>query len=83
MTDSINDSGILTSEIKDLPVSECFYLRCKLMGFTNIEQIVSTPPAVIVQMEEFNYSWLGELVRLLTSYNMLHRLQRLPGSSFY
>ena len=81
MTDNIHDTEILTWDIKDLPVSENFYLRSKLMGYSNIEQIVATPPADMVKKEEFSYTWMGELVRLLMSHKMLHKLQPLPGSN--
>ncbi len=83
MTATTTDSGILTSDIKDLPVSDNFYLRSKLMGYSNLEQILETPPAVIVKKDEFSYSWLGELTRLLMSNNMLHKLQPIPGSNSY
>ena len=83
MTENMNDTEILAADLKDLPMTENFYLRSKLMGYTNLEQIIATPPAMIVSKDEFSYSWMGELIRFLMSHNMLHKLQPLPGSSSY
>lgn len=83
MTDSHTEQAILTSDLKDLPVSENFYLRSKLMGYTSISDIVETPVNVLLSKEDFNYNYLGELVSLLKSHNILHKLQPLPGSNSY
>jgi len=83
MTAEMNDSEILNTEIKDLPVSENFYLRSKLMGYSRIQDIVETPPNVLLSKEDFNYNYLGELVSLLKRHNILHKLQPLPGSTSY
>jgi hypothetical protein len=83
MTDDINDPEILTTAIKALPVSESFCLRCKLMGFSRIKEIVETPPNVLLGKEDFNYVFLGELVTILKQHNLLHKLQAIPGSTFY
>jgi hypothetical protein len=76
-----NESEILNFPIKDLPVSENFCVRSKLMGYATIGEIVETPPDAIIKKEGFNYDWLAELIRLLMSYNMLHKLQPIPGSN--
>ena len=74
------EQEILTSEIKKLPVSENFYLRSKLLGHENLAAIDSTPVSVLVEKDEFNYKWMGELRRFLMTNNMLHTLQQLPGN---
>lgn len=83
MTESTSEQAILTSNLKDLAVSENFYLRSKLMGYTSISDIVETPVNVLLGKEDFNYNYLGELVKLLKFHNILHKLQPLPGSSSY
>jgi hypothetical protein len=83
MTDNSNEQAILTSDLKGLPVSENFYLRSKLMGYNSILDIIETPVNVLLSKEDFSYNYLGELVTLLKSHNILHKLQPLPGSSSY
>jgi hypothetical protein len=75
-----NAQTILNSPIRDLAVSEKFYLRSKLMGFSSLGEIVALPAEVLVSKEEFSYDWLGELTKLMTSQNLLHLLQPRPGS---
>ena len=77
------EEDLLTADIKELPVTENFYLRCRLMGFSSIGQIINTPVKSIFAKEDFSYSWMGELVRFLMSQNLLHKLQSLPGNSVY
>lgn len=81
MAENQIEPGLLTASISELPVSENFYLRSKLMGYSSIGQIIATPPGIILAKEEFNYRWMGELIRLLMSHNMLHKWQSLPGSN--
>jgi hypothetical protein len=83
MAETTTEQQILTGKIKELPVTEIFYLRSKLMGYSCIQEIVETPVNVLLSKEDFNYNYLGELVNLLKSHNILHKLQPLPGSSAY
>lgn len=76
-------TDILSAKIKDLPVSENFYLRSKLMGFACVQDIVDTPAGVLIKKEDFDYNWLGELVSFLKNNNILHTLQPIPGSRPY
>lgn len=78
-----NEEDILSGAIKDLPVSENFYLRSKLMGFACIQDIVDTPARQLIGKEDFDYNWLGELVSFLRNNNMLHTLQAMPGNRAY
>jgi hypothetical protein len=78
-----NKAAILSSKIKDLPVSENFYLRSKLMGFDRVQDIVDTPARQLIGKEDFDYNWLGELVSFLKNNNMLHTLQPIPGNRAY
>jgi hypothetical protein len=73
---------LLEKPIKELPLSENFYLRSKLMGFDNIQAIIKTPAEILLSKEEFNYDWLGELSRFMTSQKLLHLLQPTPGNNF-
>ncbi len=77
------ENKVLELPIRELAVTESFYLRCKLMGYQCLAEIISTPPQVLVKKEDFTYSWLNELVKLLTSQNLLHKLQAIPGSDSY
>lgn len=76
-------TDILLAKIKDLPVSENFYLRSKLMGFACVQDIVDTPADVLIKKEDFDYNWLGELVSFLKKNNILHTLQPIPGNRPY
>lgn len=67
--------------LAQLGMSENFYLRCRLMGFQNLSDILATPSGELVHMEGFSFSWLGELTKLLASKGLLHLLQPLPGSN--
>ena len=75
------NSELLNKSIKDLPLSENFYLRSKLMGFERIEDILKTPPEVLLHKDEFTYDWLGELSRFMTAQKLLPLLQPRPGSN--
>ena len=77
----MSNSDLLRKEIKDLPLSENFYLRSKLMGFERIEDIVKTPTDVLLCKEEFTYDWLGELSTFMSNQELLHLLQPRPGSN--
>ena len=77
------ENVILKENIKDLPVSENFYLRSELMGFRNIEEILASPAESLLRKKDFSYSWLGELIALLKRNDLLYRLQPLPGSRSY
>ena len=69
--------------VYELPLTENFFLRCKLMGFATLGDVVDTPVNVLLRKEDFTYEWLGELAKYLTSQNLLHRLQPITENSFY
>jgi len=75
----MGNEQILTLPINDLQLSENFYLRSKLMGFSNLAEIIRTPADVIVGKDDFTYDWLGELAKFLGAKGMLHLLQTLPA----
>jgi len=78
------DAGqILHTPISELPLTENFYLRSKLMGYRKLDDIVRTPVEVLLRKEEFNYEWLGELSKFMSGQNLLHLLQPIPGSRSY
>lgn len=73
---------ILTTPINELPLSENFYLRSKLMGYTRLQEIIGTPPQALAQKEDFSIDWLGELAAFMNSRQLLGKLQPTPGSKF-
>jgi hypothetical protein len=75
------EAELLKSPLTQLPLSENFCLRSKLMGLNSLDDIIRTPPAVLVKKEDFSYEWLGELSRFMKNTNLLHRLQPIPGST--
>ncbi len=66
----------MEKQFGDLPLTENFCLRSKLMGYKTLQDIVKDPVKVLIGKEDFSYNWLGELVRLLNENQLLHRLQR-------
>ncbi|MDB5145971.1 MAG: hypothetical protein JWQ66_4686 [Mucilaginibacter sp.] len=80
---AVEQQQLLNRPIEQLPVSENFYLRCKLMGYECLRDVVEAPVDVLLAKEDFNYGWLGELAKLMTSLNILHSLQPIPGSNAY
>jgi hypothetical protein len=73
-------SALLNSPIAALEVSNDFKKKCFVMKFGSLADIVATPPEEIRQRTGFDYTWLGELVRLLSKAKLLHLLQPIPGS---
>ena len=65
----------LALTVEQLPVNEIFKLRCKLMGFGNLQEIVDTLPVVLLKSKGFTYDWLAELSLLLSGWGLLHQLQ--------
>lgn len=72
---------LLSGPLTGLPLSEDFCLRSKRMGLASLEDILGTPPALLVGREGFSYRWLGELVEFMSSKGLLHLLQPIPGNT--
>jgi len=72
---------LIRQPLTELALTESFCLRSKLMGFGTIRDIIDTPVETILEKEDFSYSWLNELVRLMRANNMLYKLQPMPGST--
>lgn len=76
-------SAFLALPMEQLPVNEVFKLRCKLMGFANLQEVVQTPPVVLTNMKGFTYGWLAELSILLSGWGLLYKLQAPMGNMFF
>jgi hypothetical protein len=74
---------LLNTPISELGLTENFYLRSKLMGFRILNDIIRTPPEVLVNKTDFNFDWLGELSRFMRMHKLLHILQPIPGSNSF
>jgi len=66
------ENNFLSTPIEDLPVTEVFKLRSKLMGFSTIAQILDTDMRTIPQKEDYSERWYFELVSLLDRNGLLH-----------
>lgn len=65
----------LVQAITNLPFSESFLLRCKLMGFDTIQEIIETKEKELIAHEDFNYIWFNELLDYLNRYDLLYLME--------
>lgn len=75
------EKDIVNRKIRELALKEDFCRKCEQMGFETIQDIIQVPVKELLEKEGFDYHWLEELTRLLGRYNLLHKLQPLPGNS--
>jgi len=48
------------------------------MGFNTLKDITDKGWIALMQQKGFNFRWLGELMRLLESNQLVHQLQAKP-----
>ena len=72
---------ILTVPIRELPVSQLFKKGSEEMGFGALQEILDVKPGKLMEKENFNYVWFGELIDILTAAGLLHLLQPTQGNS--
>ena len=65
----------LDQPITNLPFSESFFLRCKLMGFDTLQEIIDMKEKQLMAHEEFNYIWFNELLDYLNQYDLLYLME--------
>lgn len=70
-------TDVTTLPLNELEVSEEFRAAGTAMGFRTLNDILETPPAVLIAAPGFSYRWLAELSSLLSRHGLLHRLQPL------
>lgn len=70
------EMDILNNPLDSLPLSNEFKLKAKKLGFNNIEEISKTKPKILLQMDGFDYNWLGELIEFLQTERKLSVLQK-------
>ena len=58
----MQEPGILTRPLNELPVSKIFKEFSAIMGYQTLQDIVSKKPADLMGNEGFNYVWFGELI---------------------
>ena len=74
-------ASILKKQIKELRVSTSFAATCEKMGYPTLEAILSEKPEQIRKKKGFSYTWLGELIDVLSKNELLHLLQPIRGNS--
>jgi hypothetical protein len=75
-------SELLNTPVERLGLSENFYERCNVMGFSTIADILKVAPMDLVNKTGFSYTWLGELSEFLQKQKLLHLLQPAPGKNY-
>jgi len=75
-----NEQQLVTCPLDQLGLSHDFEKKSREMGFRTLADILALPAQELRDREGFSYRWLEELVSVLTSHNMLHLLQPLPGN---
>ncbi|MCX3267473.1 hypothetical protein [Pedobacter agri] len=68
--------GFLNTPISKLPVTEVFMLRSKLMGFSNLAEIVQTDLVKLSKHEDYSQRWYLELINVLGRHGLLHLIAR-------
>ncbi|MDQ1142838.1 hypothetical protein [Pedobacter agri] len=68
--------GFLNTPISKLPVTEVFMLRSKLMGFSNLAEIVQTDLFKLSKHEDYSQRWYLELINVLLRHGLLHLIER-------
>lgn len=67
---------ILSVPLKELPVTETFLLRCKLMGFSNLGEILDADLTEVSALEDYSERWYFELISLLQRNGLIHLISR-------
>lgn len=67
---------LLNLPIAELPVTEGFILRSKLMGFSSLGEIVSSNLREVSGWEDYSERWYLELVHLLERNGLIHLISR-------
>ncbi|MET0573447.1 MAG: hypothetical protein ABWZ79_18645 [Pedobacter agri] len=68
--------GFLNTPISKLPVTEVFMLRSKLMGFSNLAEIIQTDLFKLSKHEDYSQRWYLELINVLLRHGLLHLIER-------
>jgi hypothetical protein len=68
--------GLLRQPINELPVTEVFKLRSKLMGFHTLDEVLSQSQADLRTKEDFNEHWYYELHHLLNRNGLVYLLDQ-------
>lgn len=64
----------LTVPIKELPVTEAFMLRSKLMGFATLAEVVASDLREVSGREDYSERWYFELVNIFERRGLSHLL---------
>lgn len=64
--------GFLKTPISQLPVTEVFMLRSKLMGFNTLAEIMEAGIPEVSKKEDYSQRWYLELISLLDRRGLLH-----------
>ncbi|KRT17766.1 hypothetical protein ASU31_00260 [Pedobacter ginsenosidimutans] len=70
----IPDMEFLTVSISQLPVTEVFKLRSKLMGFSTLEEVVISDLLEVSEREDYSERWYFELVNIFERRGLSHLL---------
>lgn len=74
--DSFSQSNhfLLNLPIAELPLSENFKLRSKLMGFFTLQDIIGTPQKELHELDDYSERWYFEFIDFLNRKDLLHLL---------
>ena len=74
MDRSSTDLSILNLPIAELPMTESFKLRSKLMGFFTLQDVLSVDQHTLHELDDYSEHWYYEFVGFLGRKGMLHLL---------
>lgn len=74
--DSFSQSNhfLLNLPIAELPLSQNFKLRSKLMGFFTLQDIIGAPQKELHELDDYSEHWYFEFVDFLHRKDLLHLL---------
>jgi hypothetical protein len=74
--DSFSQSNhfLLNLPIAELPLSQNFKLRSKLMGFFTLQDIIGTSQKELHELDDYSEHWYFEFVDFLHRKDLLHFL---------
>jgi hypothetical protein len=74
MDPSPTDLSILNLPITELPMTESFKLRSKLMGFFTLQDVLSADQRSLHSLDDYSEHWYYEFVGFLRRRELLHLL---------
>jgi hypothetical protein len=76
MNENPKTPGLLSQPINELPVTEVFKLRSKLMGFHTLAEVLLESRSDLRTKEDFNEHWYFELHHFLNRNGLVYLLDQ-------